>query len=513
LFLLNMNSRIYCAGMAMATPFAAATLPYPWLLLSLMVSIPFVIHLVRYGIRLPKAGDIPAVVWPVLLLGLFHFCGLWRGQTPFGVRVLVDTGIVAAAVVVFLLGHTEGDAPEEMLRGFFSALVPFTVVIAVIGLIKAALLEGGYLLGFLHALYPDHYPPGTSLRGDYNLFSLSMLIGGLGLVSRIVNENARSRNLALGYFTLALVLTAGILAGSRRFLLISLLIPALWFTAGILVFPKRLLVERVILPMAVVACAVGLLAGNWLVNVPAPLHKYKVLYLFPGSMENAVQKRPSEKMSPAAEERAAAPEGIYKDQDKQTVGRTDLSSEREVAAKQTLRTEQRRVEKGVEPVAEAEKTGTVMPVHPAEMLGTLQRDQVYGLDSRVDRWQLALDLLAQGAWLGGMGFAYHEVFSCRFAACSFLDYPHFPILSEWLIGGVAGAVVAVAIYFLLFRSIWRSGRVGLTSGSSAIALAVVPYSLLSGDTLFSIPQFIIVCLLAQIHPASGKNAVRDAVAR
>ena len=94
-----------------------------------------------------------------------------------------------------------------------------------------------------------------------------------------------------------------------------------------------------------------------------------------------------------------------------------------------------------------------------------------------------------------------------------LDYPHFPILSEWLVGGLAGAVVAVAIYFFLFRSIWRSGRAGWTSGSNAIALAVVPYSLLSGDTLFSIPQFIIVCLLAQIHPASGKNAVRDAAAR
>ena len=493
--------------MAMATPFAAATLPYPWFLLSLIVSIPFVLHLVRHGILFPKAGDIPAVVWLVLLLGLFHFCGLWRGQTPFGQRVLVDTGIVASGVLVFLLGLTGGDAPEEMLRGFFSALVPFTVVIAVIGLIKAALLEGGYQLGFLLALYPDQYPPGTSLRGDYNLFSLSMLIGGLGLVRRIVNEDARSRNLALGYFTLALVLTAGILAGSRRFLLVSLLIPAMWFTAGILVFSKRRLVKKVLLPMAVVACAVGLLAGNWLVNVPAPLHKYEVLYLFPASAENAVQKRPSEKMSPAAEERAATPEGISKDQDKQIVGRTDLSSEREAAAKQTLRTEQRRVEKGVEPVAEAEKTGTVMPVHPAEMLGTLQRDQAYGLDSRVDRWQVALDLLAHGAWLGGMGFAYHEVFSCRFAACSFLDYPHFPILSERLISGIAGTVVAVAIYFLLFRSIWRSGRVGWTSGSSAIALAVVPYALLSGDTLFSMPQFIMVCLLAQSQAGSGAPAI------
>ena len=33
----------------MAAPFAAATLPYPWLLLSLALCIPFVFHLARLG--------------------------------------------------------------------------------------------------------------------------------------------------------------------------------------------------------------------------------------------------------------------------------------------------------------------------------------------------------------------------------------------------------------------------------------------------------------------------------
>ena len=47
-----------------------------------------------------------------------------------------------------------------MLEGFFVALIPFVFVTAVIGLVKAALLERGILLGFVHALYPDQYPPG-----------------------------------------------------------------------------------------------------------------------------------------------------------------------------------------------------------------------------------------------------------------------------------------------------------------------------------------------------------------
>jgi len=42
-----------------------------------------------------------------------------------------------------------------------------------------------------------------------------------------------------------------------------------------------------------------------------------------------------------------------------------------------------------------------------------------------------------------------------------------------------------------------------TSRSSAVKIAVLPYFLLSGDTLFSIPQFIIACLLAQSQTETG----------
>jgi len=60
-----------------------------------------------------------------------------------------------------------------MMEGFFAALIPFVAVTAAIGLVKAALLERGVLLGLLLSLYPDQYPPGSSLRGDTGLFGLS----------------------------------------------------------------------------------------------------------------------------------------------------------------------------------------------------------------------------------------------------------------------------------------------------------------------------------------------------
>jgi hypothetical protein len=47
---------------------------------------------------------------------------------------------------------------------------------------------------------------------------------------------------------------------------------------------------------------------------------------------------------------------------------------------------------------------------------------------------------------------------------------------------------------------------GWTSGSSAVKMAVLPCFLLSGDTLFSIRQFIIDCLLTQCQIETGAHA-------
>ncbi|NPV05203.1 MAG: hypothetical protein HPY67_10780 [Syntrophaceae bacterium] len=443
----------------MAAPFAAATLPYPWLLLSLVAGIPFVFHLARYGVHFPKVQRVPAIVWTVLLLGLFHLYGLWSGPTPFWTRVVVDMGIVALGVGVFLLGRAETDASgNEMLEGFFAALIPFVFVTAVVGLVKAALLERGILVGFVYALYPEQYPTGSSLRGDINLFGLSMLVAGLGLVANSFDRNGSPKRTVFRILALALIVSAGLLTESRRFLILSLLIPTLWLALTFMLVPRRRFVVKVLLPVAGLLCAIGALF--WIIQSPAPFQKVTVMH-FPGIPQDGAAGK-MEAASAPPEENPARP-GI-------TVRQTD-------------------------------------PATIYRLLGTMAANQAYGFESRAEKWRLGASLLEERAWLGGIGFAYHRTFSCRFAACGSLDYPHFPILSEWLVSGIAGAVAAVAIYVLLFRSIWRSGWDGWKSGSSALAVAVLPYSLLSGDTLFSIPQFIIICLLAQSQAVSGAPAI------
>jgi hypothetical protein len=459
-----MDSGTYCAGMAIATPFAAATLPYPWFLLSLIVTIPFVVHYARNGIHLPKIGSIPLGVWLLLLLCLFHVHGVWRSYSPFESRVLVDILIVAAGLGVFLLGWSERDDSSAMLKGFFAALVPFTVVMATIGLVKAALLQRGILLGFILARYPDQYPPGSSLRSDINLFGLSMLVAGLGLASsRYEGKDSRYKTIfqALG---LAVIVAAGMLSESRRFIVLATLIPIVWLVQKLSVNSKYDLRKKVLIPVIGLIGAIGVLF--WVIHSQAPIETAVVLN-FPGMPPSVA----SQKQDPSGTEYEGKPEN----QDL-TVRKTDFTM-------------------------------------IFRLLGTLGADQAYGFESRIEKWRLGIRLLKEGAWLRGMGFAYHEVFSCRFADCEILDYPHLPILSEWLVAGVPGVMTALAIYFLLFQSIWRSGRDGWKSGLSAIALATIPYSLISGDTIFSIPQFIIICLLAQCQQRAGKQPTRAVAKR
>lgn len=304
-------------------------------------------------------------------------------------------------------------------------------------------------------------PPGSSLRGDTSLFGLSMLVAGLEVVVNSLEKKTTRFRIFCQVIALALIMACGMVTESRRFLVLSVLIPSVWLIRRLTATPGSDLKKSALLPIVGLVCAIGILF--WAIYSPVPVETGKVLHI-PGTSQGSVAVK-SDTSSTAQENKPADPN--------LTVRKTDL--------------------------------GMIF-----RLFGTLGANQSYGLESRIEKWQLGMNLLTNHTWLLGMGFSYHEIYSCRFVDCSFIDYPHFPILSEWLVSGIAGAFVAVAIYFIyffLFQSIWRSRREGWTSGSSAMVLAVLPYSLISGDTLFSIPQFIMVCLLAQSQVETGVHAI------
>jgi hypothetical protein len=70
----------------------------------------------------------------------------------------------------------------------------------------------------------------------------------------------------------------------------------------------------------------------------------------------------------------------------------------------------------------------------------------FGLGTRLELWSSAADRLTGAAPWVGSGFDYMRWFSCEFGDCSGAGYPHMPLLSAFLYGGIVSAVFVIAIY-------------------------------------------------------------------
>lgn len=133
------------------------------------------------------------------------------------------------------------------------------------------------------------------------------------------------------------------------------------------------------------------------------------------------------------------------------------------------------------------------------LAGTIAPETAFGFDTRLDRWNLAGDFIRQ-APLVGVGFAYHKVFSCRFVSCAHIDYPHAPLLSEWMISGVIGLVLALTFYGLIGWGLWSARYTGWVSGVSPLTLVTLATTAISGDTVLSLPHMLIMGLMITSLP-------------
>lgn len=399
----------FCLGAALSAPFLADLIG--WKIAGILL-LPALVSL---------AVERPTLVWPfavartlvVLLVALaaIHILALMLTPTPWAFQVVKDVTIAAVLTGVLALAATQ---PYEKVWGGFSAvIIPFAVGVAVLGLAKLALSDRGYQIGFVINLTPGtQYPQGTSLWGDYNLTGLLFLIAAVLLVQRLIVDHQRYWSLA----GLIVVLSAGVLVGSRRFLLLLPLIPLYW-TIGVGM-------RRAVLGALITAGCVCAL--TWLVSSPASHERYRFggePYTVLGFSASPTQLAPPNR------------------------------------------------------------------AHPSAIASTV--DGMTG--SRLDRMRLGVETILSKTRLVGMGWRYHELFSCRFSACKTLDYPHSTVLSAWLLGGPAIAILVLSVYGLLTYAAWKGGL-----SASVLLLCMLPYSLVSGDTLFSLPHVLSIGALVLV---------------
>ena len=89
------------------------------------------------------------------------------------------------------------------------------------------------------------------------------------------------------------------------------------------------------------------------------------------------------------------------------------------------------------------------------VLTLLNSDIAFGMAPRVEQWVFAIDRLDGFVPWFGNGFDYMHRFSCQFGECGEGGYPHMPILSAYLYGGVIAAVLACVLLVYLTLAGWK----------------------------------------------------------
>ncbi|MEN5238969.1 MULTISPECIES: hypothetical protein [Pseudomonas] len=383
----------FLGGVAMAAPFYAEFFSWRW---AALLTVPLFLLIVLSLIRGEKVKKPPLAILPMVLLLMLHAVALVFSHTMFAGQVVKDLLIASFLLFIYVL------ADEDTLSGFFSALIPLALVSALIGLVKAALLDRGYLLGFMLESCAS-YPAGSALCINYNNLGLFWLAAALGCIKMRL------------WWALPFLIAAGALSSSRRFIVLMVFLPIIW----VMVQGRSAVVKSVI------------------VAIFSALLIYAV----------------SDPVSFARFQHGDLPYTVL------SIG--DAVSLNGVSINRST---------------------------PGVMLSTMG-DGTGGTGSRIKFWSLGLSMVS---WLP-QGWGYHQVFSCTFSPCDMFHYPHMPVISEWVIGGVVFALVALAFYIWPFWLVLRQRQ----TVPIALFLIALPYSLISGDTVFSLP-ICLACMFAAL---------------
>lgn len=430
-------SRGLLVGIALSAPFIAN--PFPtWL--AILFVLPAIVDLYVRGVRIKAALRIAPILFFVYALAFIHIIAIHT--TPYKIYVIYNLIWSGGAVGLFLLAVDERDQPNDIVQGFLASLAITATIVATAGLVKYMLQLQGYLFEFMIGSCFGRYPQGTTFCGDYNLFGLYLIIGAFGLSVFILSGRHSRLSIIVLLLALTVVITAGFFAGSRRFTFVALLVPTLWITIALYRRDAMYILRLAILPILGTALLYSVFNYPY---TPVPDNKSVII------------------------ERAIV--GWWNSLDKEAMANSTTAPSYHLSARS---------------------------VSPSALAASMGPSEAFGFNSRLDRWKLALQMVEENGYVLGRGFSYHQQFSCTFVQCEHIDYPHSPILSAWVAFGIVGLILALGFYATTVLNIILAGKDGLLSGASFIAMAVMPYSLISGDTIFSLPHTLIGALLVSV---------------
>jgi len=143
------------------------------------------------------------------------------------------------------------------------------------------------------------------------------------------------------------------------------------------------------------------------------------------------------------------------------------------------------------------------------VLTLLNSELAFGMGPRFELWDFAINRLDGFVPWFGNGFDYMHRFSCEFGECAEGGYPHMPILSAYLYGGVIAAVLACVLLVYLTLAGWKLLSHDFEFGWLCFPmLSALLFAAVSGNGSLAIRSYIIlgaVCVgfLNAIHADSG----------
>lgn len=449
------------AGFFFAGVFAEGFFPVPGVALLFAVPCLLLIFLER-----PPRSNVHVLFFILLCMSFYYWFFLFFGGAGFDFHVAGRLLYFYLMFFVFVWGAVQFD-PCSFLRGFWSGLLPMAVIASLLGVFKTVLQERGFVVSGLvdmYEVFSVDYPYGASLRADYNIFALSLMVAIIGVVLRVFNSWGWGLFRAL--LCLALFLMTLYFLGSRRAYFISIVI-FIWGAFVSFRFRGR---AGVGFYFGACLAFVGVLV--LLSQLVLSGKSYSSYQRFPGAiLQSGVSGTGELKLSSAAVESASDREALD----------SSLSKDRR------------------------DYPGQIITYTPGRLISTVASANEFGLASRLVRWEFALDLWMENGWFLGRGFSYHKIFSCEFVNCEYPDYPHNFILSEILLAGVVGGIFSVLVVLLVVFVVIRSGAIFWLSGAGSVVLLGFPYILISGDGIFSIPQVVACFFFVLLFSRSGPD--------
>lgn len=341
---------------------------------------------------------------------------------------------------------------DRVWFGFSFLFFPLTLFVAIFGLLKALLLERGYFIRPLYEIYAVfgvEYPWGSSIRSDYNLFSVSLLVCACFL---IIGEIGQKLGQRIQTMALIVLVMAIYYSSSRRGLLFLISLPVLSISYDVY-FKKCNLKRTLGTILKSVSLAIVIYFSGVLVLTGLRFDEYK---LWPSLGRVTTVKQPH------VSTLAAVP--FPKWLENKIIDFYRESGDSKGLSEAT-------------PYLESRK---------------------YVAHERTARWKFAQELLLQQKLIFPIGFNYQSMFGCKFAECKTKDYPHNVFMSEWLIGGIIGMVLCVWVFVSYALQVFRMRKGRIKIKILMLGFFCLPNLLISGDYLFTSGMGVTALMLALI---------------